>query len=191
MKRVRFNNNEFETEHEAICSALFSRYGWRWERPKHPLGGWLPDFPLRGDTDVLVECKGGLEWDDVKSFQELQRYEDAVSGTDYEVLIIPKSPRNLKNRKGYVLIALGYLFDRELWSYAELGRWSGSVGFCHSANDWKDRMSGKNVNLSSGNGRRPNVELDWSIATQEVRGPRKSYFKESTDSEIEYWDASR
>lgn len=67
MKRVRFKGNEFETEHEAICSALFDKYGWRWERSKHPIDGWLPDFRLRGDTDVLVECKGGLEWDDVRN----------------------------------------------------------------------------------------------------------------------------
>ena len=35
MEKVRFKNNEFETEHEAICSAIFDKYGWRWERPKH------------------------------------------------------------------------------------------------------------------------------------------------------------
>ncbi len=190
MQRVRYKGNDFETEHEAICSALFDKYGWRWERPKHPLDGWLPDFRLRGDTDVLVECKGGLEWDDVRNFQDLQRYEDAVHGTDYEVLLIPKAPRNFKNRKGYDVSALGFLYDREVWSYAELGRWSGSVGFCHSANAWRDRLSGHNVNLSSGDGQRPDVELDWRSVTQAYRGKRMSYFKESTDSEIEDWDTS-
>ena len=29
MKRVLSNSNEFETEHEAICSALFDKYRWR------------------------------------------------------------------------------------------------------------------------------------------------------------------
>ena len=48
MTTVTFLNNEFHTEHEAICSALFNKYGWRWEKPKHPMGGWLPDFLLRG-----------------------------------------------------------------------------------------------------------------------------------------------
>ena len=139
----------------------------------------------------MVECKGVLNWDAIKTFPELQRYEDAVNGTSYEVLIIPKSPKNLKNSQGYDISVLGFLFDREVWSYAELGRWSGNAGFCHRANDWRDRMSGESANLSSGNGRRPNVELDWAIATQEVRGPRKSYFKESSFSEIEYWDTSR
>ena len=88
MTKVHFNSNDFDTEHEAICSTLFVRYGWRWERPKHPLGGWLPDFLLKGDTSVWVECKGGLTWDDVSNFPELQRYEDAVSGTSDEVLLI-------------------------------------------------------------------------------------------------------
>ena len=79
MERVHFDGKEFETEHEAICSALFDKYGWRWERPRHAFSGRVPDFRLRGDTDVLVECKGGLEWDDVRNFQGLQKYEDAVS----------------------------------------------------------------------------------------------------------------
>ena len=191
LERILFNNREFDTEHEAICSALFDKYGWRWESPKQSVGGWLPDFRLRGDTDVLVECKGGLEWDDVRNFHELQRYEDAVIGTDYDVLLIPKSPKNLRNRKGYDLRALGYLYDRELWSYAELGRWSGNIGFCHSANAWRDRISGANVGKSSGDGQPSDVELDWRAATQVYRGKRVSYFKESKDSKVEVWDTLR
>ena len=140
---------------------------------------------------MLVECKGGLEWDDVRNFQGLQKYEDAVSGTNYEVLLIPKSPRNLKDRKGYDVSAVGYLYDKEVWSYAVLGRWSGRVGFCHSANNWRDRMSGQNVNLTSGDGKRPDVELDWRSATHIYRGKRMSFFKASTDSQIEEWDTSR
>ena len=191
MKKVHYKDKEFDTEHEAICSALFDKYGWRWERPKHAFSGWLPDFLLRGDTDVLVECKGGLEWDDVKdSVKELQRYEDAVNETKYEVLLIPKSPKKLKKRNGYDVSALGYLYDGEMWSLAELGRWSGRVGFCHSGNSWKDRISGNDVKLSSGDGQRPDAELDWHSATQVYKGKRMSYFKESTDSEIEEWDTS-
>ena len=191
MAKVLFNNKEHDTEHEAICSALFDRYGWKWETPQQAVGGWRPDFRLIGATEVLVECKGGLEWDDVRDFQELQRYEDAVSRTTYEVLLIPKAPRNLKNQKGYDISVLGYLYDRDVWPYAELGRWSGKVGFCHSAGAWTDRMSGLNVSLSSGDGYRPDIELDWRAATQVYRGKRMSYFKEPKDSQIEIWDTSR
>ena len=191
MQRVIYNNVEFETEHEAVCSALFTNYRWKWERPRSALSGRLPDFRLNGNTVVYVECKGGLGWDDVRTFKELQRYEDAVSGTNYEVLLIPKSPVKLKNRKGYVFSTLGYLYDKEVWSYAELGRWSGSVGFCHSANAWRDRMSGQSTNLSSGDGHRVDVELDWRHATDVFKGKRVSYFKASTDSQVEEWDTSR
>ena len=52
-------------------------------------------------------------------------------------------------------------------------------------------MSGHNVNLSSGDGQRPDIELDWRSVTQAYRGKRMSHFKESTDSEIEDWDPSR
>ena len=191
MAKVHYNDREFDSEHEAICSALFDKYGWKWERPERSFGGWRPDFLLRGDTDVLVECKGNLEWDALQSFaKELQRYEDSVKGTKYEVLLIPKSPRNLKNHKGYDVSALGYLYDGGVWSVAELGKWSGRVGFCHSANSWKDRISGENVNLSSGDGQRPNAELDWRSATQIYRGKRVSFFREFYDSEIEVWDSS-
>ena len=48
MSKVTFRNNEFDTFHEATCAALFSRYGWRWEKPKHPLGDGFPTFILGG-----------------------------------------------------------------------------------------------------------------------------------------------
>ncbi len=190
MEKVRFNKHEFDTEHEAICSALFDKYGWRWERAKQAYGGWRPDFTLKGKTVVLVECKSGLEWDDVNRFKELQRYEDAVRGTNCEVLLIPGCPKKVTGVKGYEITALGYLYDGEVWSYAELGTWSGQVGFCHRGNSWKDRMSGKDADRSWGDGKRPNIELDWHSAIQAFRGKRVSYFKESVDSEIEHWDTS-
>ncbi len=190
MEKVSFNDNEFDTPHEAICSALFDKYKWRWTRPNESYSGWRPDFRLEGETVVLVECKGALEWDSVKRFQELPRYEDAVTGTNYQVLLIPKSPKQLKNSKGYDVNALGFLYDGQMWSHAELGRWSGQVGFCHSANSWKDRMSGEDADRSWGDGKRPDIELDWHSAIQAFKGRRVSYFKESVDSEIEYWDMS-
>ncbi len=190
MSKVTFRNNEFDTFHEATCAALFSRYGWRWEKQKHPLGGWLPDFHLRGDTSVYVECKAGLKWDDVRRFPELTRYEDAVSGTSDEVLLIPDSPQSMQNDRGYQDSYLGFLFDGNMWSYAELGRWSGRVGFCHKANSWKDRMSGEYVQNSMGDGQKYDVGVDWRAATKDVSGKRVSFFKPSSDAEIEEWGPS-
>ena len=160
MPKVTYQNNKFDSEHEAACAALFNRYGWRWERPRHPLGGWLPDFLLKGETSVYVECKGSLKWDDVPQFPDLTRYEDAVSGTLHEVLLIPGAPQRIQNIKGYRASILGFLYDGSIWSHAELSRWSGRVGFCHAANSWKDRMSGANVQGSMGDGQRPDIEID-------------------------------
>ncbi len=190
MSTVRFLNIDFDSEHEAICAALFNRYEWRWERPKHPLGGWRPDFLLRGDTQVYVECKGGLKWTDISKFPELHRYEDAVGGTEYEVLLIPESPRKVRNPARFENPVLGILFDGDRWSYAQLGRWSGKVGFCHSATSWKDRISGVNVSKSFGDGQMPDVEVDWRSATQIVRGKRKSFFQGFVNSDVEEWDVS-
>ena len=97
----------------------------------------------------------------------------------------------MKKQNGFPVNALGYLYDGELWSYAELGRWSKRVGFCHTANHWKDRMSGEDVSKSSGDGQPPDINLDWRYATQIVRGKRVSFFKESRDSEVKEWVPSR
>ena len=195
--KVRFQNNEFDSFHEATCAALFNKYGWRWEQQKHPLGGWLPDFVLKGDTTVYVECKGALEWDDVPSFPDLTRYEDAIEGTRSEVLLIPRSPRQVQRRpgqaqdpKGFKVNTLGFLYDGEKWSYAELGRWTGRVGFCHSANSWKDRMSGEDTNTSFGDGRAPDIKVDWLSAQNIARGKRVSFFQGFISSDVETWESS-
>ena len=122
-----------------------------------PSAGWLPDFVLKGNDGniVYVECKGGLKWDNVPHFPELTRYQDAVIGTSCEVLLIPEAPKRMENDKGYPASILGLLYDGSIWSYAELSRWSGRVGFCHAANSWKDRMSGESVQGMMGDGQRP------------------------------------
>ena len=192
MLKVTFEGKEFATLHEATCAALFNRYGWRWERPEHALGdvpGWLPDFVLKGDTTVYVECKGDLKWDDVPHFSELKRYEDAVNGTSDEVLLIPEAPRRIRNTKGFPASILGFIYDGSEWSHAELSRWSGRVGFCHAAGSWKDRMSVENVQGSMGDGQSPDIEADWLAAKQRAQGKRVSIFRASTDSPREEWSA--
>ena len=188
MGKVRYQNNEFDSLHEATCAALFTRYEWRWEQPKHPLGGWRPDLELKGHTTVYVECKGGLRWEDVHSFPELARYEDAVAGSSSEALLIPDYPRKVQNPRGYDTNILGFLFDGEKWSYAELGRWSGKVGFCHSANTWRDRMSGEDCDKSSGDGRPPDIGMDWLSAQNIARGKRVSFFQGFISSDVETWN---
>ena len=196
MLRVTFEGKEFEFAniHEATCAALFNRYGWRWEKPEHALGdvpGWLPDFVLKGKdgAKVYVECKGGLQWDEVQRFSELTRYEDAVSGTSDEVLLIPEAPRRIRNTKGFPASILGFIYDGSEWSHAELSRWSGRVGFCHAAGSWKDRMSGENVQGSMGDGQSSDIEADWLAAKQRAQGKRVSIFRASTDSPREEWSA--
>ena len=190
MGKVRFQNNEFDSFHETVCAALFNRYGWRWDKPNHPLGGWLPDFVLKGDTTVYVECKGGLKWDDVPRFSELAKYEDAIGGSSAEVLLIPEAPRRIQNPRGYDTSVLGFLYDGALWSYAEVGRWSGRVGFCHNANSWRDRISGGDVSRSMGDGSPPDISVDWRIAESIAKGKRVSFFKGFMNSDVETWEPS-
>ena len=188
--KIRFQNNEFDTFHEATCAALFNKYGWRWEQQMHPLGGWLPDFVLQGHTTVYVEYKGSLKWDDVRRFSELVKYEDAIYGSRAEALLIPKVPRRVKNPRGYETSVLGFLYDGDKWSYAELGRWSGKVGFCHSAHNWRDRMSGEDAKKSSGDGQSPNIDVDWRSAESIVKGKKVSFFQGFNNSDVEMWESS-
>ena len=193
MIKVTFQDKEFEfaTLHEATCAALFTRYGWRWEKPAHSVGGWLPDFVLKGNDGniVYVECKGGLKWDNVPHFPELTRYQDAVIGTSCEVLLIPEAPKRMENDKGYPASILGLLYDGSIWSYAELSRWSGLVGFCHAANSWKDRMSGESVQGMMGDGQRPAIEDDWRSSELRAQGKRAAIFRASTNSPTLEWTA--
>ena len=157
-------------------------------QPTHPrLRGWRPDFQLKGDSTVYVECKGGLRWEDVPSFPELARYEDAADRTRSEVLLIPDFPRKVQNPAGYDTPILGYLFDGQTWSYAALGRWSGEVGFCHSAKSWRDRMSGNDCSMSSGDGAPPDISLDWISAQSIVKGKRVSHFQAFNKSNVDTW----
>ena len=192
MGKVSFQNNDFDSLHEATCAALFTKYGWKWEQPQRALNGWFPDFTLRGNVTVHVECKGRLEleWEDVPVFAEPTKYEDAVRGTPHEVLLIPKAPRRVKNTRSYETNVLGFLFDGNIWSYAELGRWSGNVGFCHSANSWKDRITGKAGKKSSGDGQPPDIETDWLVAESMVNGKRISLFKGFSGADVKTWEPS-
>ena len=56
-EKIRFQNGEFDSFHEATCAALFNKYGWQWEQPRRPLNGWRPDFALKGDTPYTLNVK--------------------------------------------------------------------------------------------------------------------------------------
>ena len=73
-----------------LCSTSTSGDG------KGPTGTSVDGIPIffsEGIPLCGVECKGGLKWDDVGDFPEYQRYEDAVSGSSDEVLLIPEKPK--------------------------------------------------------------------------------------------------
>ena len=190
MEKVEYQDIAFDSFHEATCAALFNKYGWKWERPTSAIAGWRPDFVLRGSVSVYVECKGGLKWERVRGSDVLTRLEDAARKSSAEVLLIPSTPRREENTRGYPTSVLGFLFDGNIWSYAELGRWSGNVGFCHSANSWRDRISGEDVKMSSGDGQQPDIDLDWQSAESMVTGKRVSFFKGFSNARVETWEPS-
>ena len=62
MAKAEYKNIEVDSFHEAICAALFDRYDWNWEKPRKGLKGWFPDFRLKGETHIYIECKGNVKW---------------------------------------------------------------------------------------------------------------------------------
>lgn len=140
---------------EARWSTFFDLLGWPHEYEPFDLNGWIPDFLLLGDTKVLVEIKPDSEFpQDVR-----QKIEEAEVLPDFDVLIlgcaIPIWKPFEENR-----LAFGWLAERSYrndpfdeddpwdafdWGLAILGRWEdgeGRIGFCHSVQDYTDRISG-------------------------------------------------
>ena len=54
MIKVTFQDKEFEfaTLHEDVCRPLHPIWV-RWEKPAHSVGGWLPDFVLKNDGNIV------------------------------------------------------------------------------------------------------------------------------------------
>lgn len=47
----------FRSRLEARYACLFDTLGWAWSYEPTDFSGWIPDFRLMGDTDLLVEVK--------------------------------------------------------------------------------------------------------------------------------------
>lgn len=84
-----YNGVQFRSRLEARWAAFFDLCGWQWEYEPFDLNGWIPDFMLRGDRDILVEVKP-IDWsrtsvsDCTRTFPDLIKI---IHKSDNDVLI--------------------------------------------------------------------------------------------------------
>jgi hypothetical protein len=54
---THYNDVRFRSRLEAKWAVFFDLCGWRWQYEPFDMPGWIPDFILRGENNVLVEVK--------------------------------------------------------------------------------------------------------------------------------------
>lgn len=59
---TKYRSRRYRSRLEARWAAFFDLLGWRYEYEPFDLNGWIPDFVLIGEKDLLVEVKPTSEF---------------------------------------------------------------------------------------------------------------------------------
>ena len=139
---------------EARWACMFDLLGWKYEYEPYDLNGWIPDFILIGDTEIIVDVKPYTTFQEWKNDQ-LNKIMNAVKGTEkYGKEILLLGSTIFEKTECLDSPSIGWLgeFGRYLeddsnfkYSYA----WGNAVfnhnktwGFFHDSMWYKDRMTG-------------------------------------------------
>jgi hypothetical protein len=132
----------FRSRLEAKWAAMFDILGWEWTYEPCDFSGWIPDFAIHGDRNlVYVEVKpvDRLPDDVAKQLHE--------SGCSDEMLVVGLRPFEIDFQE---CPAIGWMTENNTgfqmgWDEAPFGRWKegqGRVGFCHCEGLFYDRITG-------------------------------------------------
>jgi hypothetical protein len=141
-----YDGIQYRSRLEAKWAAFFDLLGWPFQYEPFDLKGWIPDFLILGKYQVLVEVKPVMEFPERvasqidRSCPPTGRGRECVN--DQEVLILGCSLLiPVAANYGH---SLGWLRECGAWGRAHFGRWADAktIGFCHSAGSFHDRMSG-------------------------------------------------
>jgi hypothetical protein len=83
-----YNGIRFRSRLEARWAYFFDLIGWKWEYEPYDLNGWLPDFVIHGNEDILVEVK---PIDDIDEFpkSDFKKIMSAIGkDSDKEILLL-------------------------------------------------------------------------------------------------------
>ena len=159
---TKYNHVVFRSRLEAKWAAMFDLLGWQWTYEPTDFNGWLPDFAIWGKQTVYVEVKPVVEFP--------QDVADKIDGSGCldEVLIVGmRGPiENKRYREenptfGWLREMCGMALCAESqqmhydwsWESAVLGRWRqceklelhspDKIGFCHTEQSFRDRITGR------------------------------------------------
>jgi hypothetical protein len=143
-----YKSIRFRSRLEAKWAAFFDLLKWRYEYEPYDLDGWIPDFIIMGEKEILVEVKPFTE----KESFDIGKLFKAARGTEKEtkeIILLGTSvfPANYWHNAA----CIGWLNDAILadnFDEAIFNHWNGIYGFIHSSGGWQDRITG----LYDGNG---------------------------------------
>ncbi|MCD6539286.1 MAG: hypothetical protein J7K37_01075 [Candidatus Omnitrophica bacterium] len=105
---------KYRSRLEARWACMFDLLGWKYEYEPYDLNGWIPDFILVGDTEILVDVK---PYTTLKEFEEceLDKIMKAIKGTE-------------KYGKEILLLGCTIFEKAECWASAPALGWLGEFG---------------------------------------------------------------
>lgn len=151
---TRWRYRQYRSRLEARWACMFDLLGWKYEYEPYDLNGWIPDFMILGDTEILVDIKpytSFREWQE----EQLAKIIDSIKGTEKygkEILLLGSTIFETAECFGHP--AIGWLgeFNRcseseEAFKYSYA--WGNAVfnhneawGFFHDSMWYKDRITG-------------------------------------------------
>lgn len=136
--KTKYNHLMFRSRLEAQWAVFFDLLEWQWEYEPFDLDGWVPDFVIRGATNVLVEVKPVHGENDPLMAETRKKIEAA--NTPLETLIcsyfLPDANEGIANHD----LGIGWLDDTS-WAVCPFQD-SMPIGFFHPLGSFRNRITG-------------------------------------------------
>lgn len=139
---------------EARWACMFDLLGWKYEYEPYDLNGWIPDFAIWGEEEILVNIKPNSKFQEWEDTGELRKIMNGLTGTNkYGKEILLLGSTIFESADNYLTPSIGWLgeFGKHLngtkfehdyaWGCAALNR-NGKWGFFHDLMWYKDRITG-------------------------------------------------
>ena len=110
---TRYKGVQFRSRLEARWAAYFDILKWKWEYEPIDLNGWIPDFIIKGNNDLLVEIKyfpvfTSFPEVDERWIKQLRKIEKA--NPESPVLLLSNTP--IDNESDFPEACFGVMFEK-------------------------------------------------------------------------------
>ncbi len=170
-KPTTYNGTRFRSRLEARWAAFFDLLKWDWTYEPLDLGGWSPDFLIRGAKDmVYVEVKPITDIDEnvmMKMSVNVWPYCRDDSQKRLELLLLGVG---LFREDGNLCLGwIGEPLDGEHYPVVSLAQFresDGVIGYCSDSMSFHDRITGEYDGNSGGEGQAAAL---WAKASNQVQ----------------------